>query len=57
MIVVSDYFAEIPTYHKRIVLDEWVIMPNHFHCIITLGDYDFDNGISVVVVVYKIHEF
>ena len=46
-IIVSDYFVEIPTYHKRIVLDEWVIMPNHFHCIITLGDYGFDNGISV----------
>jgi REP element-mobilizing transposase RayT len=47
-IIVSDYFTEIPTYHKRIVLDEWVIMPNHFHCIIILGDYDFDNGVSVV---------
>ena len=68
-IIVSDYFAEIPTYHKRIVLDEWVIMPNHFHCIIILGGYDFDNGVSVVgggdgdggdgVVGYvnKIHEF
>jgi len=69
-IIVSDYFTEIPTYHKRIVLDEWVIMPNHFHCIIILGDYDFDNGVSVVggdgnvengdngdVVVDKIHEF
>ncbi len=47
--IVSDFFAEIPTYHKRIVLDEWIVMPNHFHCIIILGDYDFDNGVSVVV--------
>ena len=44
--IVSDYFYKIPTYHKRIILDEWVIMPNHFHCLITLGDYDFDNGVS-----------
>ncbi|MCD4725124.1 MAG: transposase [Bacteroidales bacterium] len=62
-IIVSDHFKEIQTYHKRIVLDEWVIMPNHFHCIITLGDIDFDNGISVIgdnggdVAVDKIHEF
>ncbi len=46
--VVSAYLLELPTYHKRVILDEWVIMPNHFHCIITLGDYNFDNGFSVV---------
>ncbi|NQT77975.1 MAG: transposase [Bacteroidetes bacterium] len=64
-IIVSNCFVEIPTYHKRIVLDEWVIMPNHFHCIITLGDIDFDNGVSVIgddiavdkIHVDKIHEF
>jgi len=41
-------------------LDEWVILPNHFHCIITFGDYDFDNGVSDVGGsggVDKIHEF
>ena len=27
-IIVSDYFTGIPTYHKRIVLDEWIVMPN-----------------------------
>lgn len=67
-IIVSDHFNEIPTYHKRIVLDEWVIMPNHFHCMITLGDIDFDNGVSVIgddgdditvdqIHVDQIHEF
>lgn len=45
-IIVSDYFTGIPTYHKRIVLDEWIVMPNHFHCIIVLRQYDFDNGVS-----------
>ena len=47
-IIVADYFSEIPKYHKRIILDEWIVMPNHFHCIIKLGDYDFDNGVSVI---------
>ena len=66
-IIVSDFFSGIPTYHKHILLDEWVIMSNHFHCFITLGDYDFDNGVSDVDgniggvggdgVVDKIHEF
>ncbi len=58
--IVSGYFAELPTCHKRIILDEWIIMPNHFHCIITLGNYDFDNGVSGVGgdgSVDKIHEF
>ena len=67
--IVSDYFIKIPTYNKRIVLDEWIVMPNHFHCIIILGDYNFDNGVSVVenndggdcnvdkIHVDKIHEF
>lgn len=57
--IVAGYFSQLPTYHKRIILDEWIIMPNHFHCIITLEDYDFDNGVSVVGGddVDKIHEF
>jgi len=49
--IVANHFVEIPAYHKRIILDEWVVMPNHIHCIITLGSYDFDNTVD------KIHEF
>ena len=60
-IIVSNYFTGIPAYHKRIVLDEWIVMPNHFHCIIMLGDYGFDNGVSDIGDddnnVEKIHEF
>ena len=60
--IVSDYFVGIPKYHKRIVLDEWIVMPNHFHCIIILGNNGFDNGVSVIGNddngdVDKIHEF
>ncbi|MBN2776150.1 MAG: hypothetical protein JXR36_00815 [Bacteroidales bacterium] len=44
--IVKNEIFKIPKYHKRIVLDEWVIMPNHIHMIIILRDYDFDNGIS-----------
>jgi len=42
--------------HIEIVLDEWVIMPNHIHIIIVLRDYGFDNGISNIGgVVGQIH--
>ena len=66
--IVADHLTKIPEYHPRIILDEWIVMPHHIHCIIILGDYDFHNGIckispnqSVAVVddndVEKIHEF
>ncbi|RLD84596.1 MAG: hypothetical protein DRJ10_00775 [Bacteroidetes bacterium] len=59
--IIADHFVEIQSYHKRIILDEWVIMPNHIHCIITLGGYDFDNRITNMGknmdIVEKIHEF
>ncbi len=46
--IVESEFLKIPEYHKRVLLDTWVIMPNHVHCIITLGNYNFDNGISSI---------
>jgi len=66
--IIKNEFPKIPEYRPRASLDVWVVMPNHVHCIITLGDYDFHNGISTVVantdidlnthvLVEKIHEF
>ena len=56
--IIKNEIIKLPEYHKRIVLDEWVIMPNHIHIIIILRDYDFDNGISNIGgVVGQIHEF
>jgi putative transposase len=46
--IVKNEFYLMRNYNKRAVLDEWVIMPNHVHFILTLGEYD---------VVEKIHEF
>jgi len=46
--IVKNEIIKIPEYHKRIILDEWIIMPNHIHFIITLGDFNFDNGISLI---------
>nr|NQU89945.1 hypothetical protein [Bacteroidota bacterium] len=46
--IVKTEFLQIPKYHCRVILDEWVIMPNHVHCIITLGDYNHHNGKSSI---------
>lgn len=43
--IVKNEFIQMGNYNERAVLDEWVIMPNHVHCIITL------HGVE------KIHEF
>lgn len=46
--IVENEIQKIPQYHKRAILDISVVMPNHIHCIVTLGDYDFDNGVSLI---------
>ncbi len=70
--IVKTEIERIPSYHPCIILDEWVIMPNHIHLIIELRDDGFDNGIvsklkggngdngnnvNRDVMVEKIHEF
>lgn len=45
---VAYEIKKIPTYNPRIILDEWVVMPNHIHCIIELGGYDYNNGVAVL---------
>jgi REP element-mobilizing transposase RayT len=44
--IVEEEMLKIPTYNKRVSLDTYIVMPNHIHCIITLGGYDYDNGIA-----------
>lgn len=67
--IAASEFLNIPKYHKRVISDRWVVMPNHVHCIITLGDWDYDNGMvdttigmdgmvgMVGTVADQIHEF
>jgi putative transposase len=56
--IVADEIVKIPEYHKRAILDEWVVMPDHIHLLIELGGWDYDNGISSVgEPTGQIHEF
>jgi REP element-mobilizing transposase RayT len=57
--IVKKEVLKIPEYHPRIILDEWVVMPNHFHLLIVLKEYGYYNGISEVddYNMQKNHEF
>ncbi len=58
--IVRTELLKMPEYHKRVILDEWIVMPDHVHLLIELGAWDYDNGISVIGGtndVGKIHEF
>ncbi|MBK8433284.1 MAG: hypothetical protein IPL28_19205 [Chloroflexi bacterium] len=37
--LVAQYWAETPAHFAHVALDEWVVMPNHFHGIIHIVDY------------------
>lgn len=43
--IVKNEILNMPYYHPRVILDEWIVMPNHIHIIIELGDYGFNNGL------------
>lgn len=44
--IVRREILKMPEYHPRVIMDEWVIMPDHVHLLIELGKYDFNNGIA-----------
>jgi len=37
-IIVSETFKGIPNYYENVNLDEWIVMPNHLHGIIIVGN-------------------
>lgn len=47
-VIVDNEIKKIPEYHKRVILEEWIVMPDHIHFIVTLNDFDFENGISTI---------
>jgi len=40
-IIAQNLFLELPKDETNIILDEFIIMPNHFHCIIIIKDDEF----------------
>ncbi|HLU94345.1 MAG TPA: hypothetical protein VKZ54_09485 [Membranihabitans sp.] len=43
--IVDDELGKIPQYHQRVICDVNLVIPNHVHTIITLGGYDYNNGL------------
>ena len=48
-----DQFAELQEYYKSIVIENFVIMPNHIHAIIHIKEYIPERSIPVIVQAYK----
>ena len=45
--MVTQCFNNIPTHFRHAVLDEFIVMPNHIHCILVLGyDVGSNHGIT-----------
>lgn len=55
--IVKHEFLKMNDYNQRATIDEWVIMPNHVHCIIALGEYNNSDIVDGGIAVEKIHEF
>ena len=55
--IVKHEFIQMKDYNQRATIDEWVIMPNHVHCIIALGEYNNSDIVDGGIAVEKIHEF
>ncbi len=58
-------FKQISEWNNQNIVDEYIIMPNHFHCILIITDNDFeypvlnpinDNEFVLVQRVDTIHE-
>ena len=39
-------FKQISGWYNQIIVDEYVIMPNHFHCILIITDNDFEYPVT-----------
>ena len=41
-IILDNMFKQISGWNNQIIVDKYVIMPNHFHCILIITDNDFE---------------
>ena len=48
-----DYLLNIPKLYPEIILDKYVIMPNHVHCILIVSGENKDRSIPLVIGQYK----
>ena len=41
-IILNKMFKQISGWNNQIIVNEYVIIPNHFHCILIITDNDFE---------------
>jgi len=46
--ILDELFRQIPQWDSRIILDEYIIMPDHFHCLIIIADDDFEYPVKMI---------
>lgn len=56
--IVDKYWLEIPEHYKNTALDEYIIMPNHIHGVISITDVGADSirpyaGLLKIIGYYK----
>lgn len=42
--IVRATLLKMPQYHKRVIIDESIIMPDHVHLLIELENWDYDKS-------------
>ncbi len=40
--IIDNQWNDIPNQYKNVALDQYIIMPNHIHCILIINDIDID---------------
>ena len=53
--IANDLWYEIPQHQPNVKLDEFVVMPNHIHCIVVIDKPDGDANHDIVVDVGAMH--
>lgn len=52
-IIVDRHIGNIPGFYKNILIDKFVVMPNHVHMILVLNDGEKNPSVSLIVGQFK----
>jgi REP element-mobilizing transposase RayT len=55
--IVSAHWQHLPTHHPNLILDEFVVMPNHIHGILVLTHHFRNAAVAIVLKVKRKGKF
>lgn len=47
-LMIQRIYEELPKYFEKMEIGDYVIMPNHFHCVIEIVDFELNVGVPLV---------